>query len=314
MFIITVTLNPALDQTVTLEKLTVGAVHRASSVEQHAGGKGVNVSSCLADWGVPTLAAGFLGRNNAAIFENFLLKKGIKDRFFRLNGDTRTNIKIVDATGTTDLNLPGVKLADDDGQKLERMLLDGVFAATTGTAILAGSLPPNCPTDIYRKLLTGLKKRGCRVFLDADGAALQAALAGDVLPDCIKPNEREFAEWAGGEALSRAEMIAAADRLRGRGLGLVVISLGADGALFIGDEIIHAAGTLDRITSTVGAGDAMMAGIAAAENEGGNLERVARLGTAFSLAKLGLSGANLPEKAAVENIARQVRIEKIKRG
>jgi 1-phosphofructokinase len=168
--------------------------------------------------------------------------------------------------------------------------------------------------EFYRTLTGILKRRnpGCRVFLDADGDALSLALAGDILPDCIKPNEEEFSRWMGHELQSAGKMIDAARELNRRGLPLVVISRGSKGALYIkADEVISARGDTDKITSTVGAGDAMMAGIAAAFAEGADLERIARLSSAFALAKLGQEGPNLPSREIVEKLARSVKIEHI---
>ena len=113
--IVTVTLNPAIDQTITVEHLRLGSVQRAQAVQFNAGGKGVNVASCLADWGMPVVAAGILGAANAAPFEALFAAKGIADRFIRAPGETRTNIKIADVvTGTTtDINLPGLTFDDE---------------------------------------------------------------------------------------------------------------------------------------------------------------------------------------------------------
>ncbi|PNB43163.1 1-phosphofructokinase, partial [Pseudomonas sp. FW305-130] len=80
----------------------------AHTVRQNAGGKGVNVASCLADWGVPVTAHGLLGSDNAAPFDALFAEKLIEDRFIRIAGSTRVNLKIVDAEGTTDINLDGI--------------------------------------------------------------------------------------------------------------------------------------------------------------------------------------------------------------
>ena len=107
MRIATVTFNPAIDQTITLDRLIPGEVHRARSVRQDAGGKGVNVASCLADWGASVSVFGLLGQDNATLFETLFEQKAIDDRFVRVGGDTRVNMKIVDDTDTTDINMSG---------------------------------------------------------------------------------------------------------------------------------------------------------------------------------------------------------------
>jgi 1-phosphofructokinase len=306
MRVLTVTPNPALDQTVTLDRLVPGAVHRARDVRQDAGGKGVNVASCLADWGVPVTAAGLLGADNAAPFEALFAAKGIADGFLRVPGATRINLKLVDAMGTTDVNMGGMSV--DAGHAAA--LVEAVAAQAADLAVLSGSLPPGCPGDLYAALVARLRAAGVRVLLDTSGAPLAAALAGAVLPQVVKPNRDELAEWHGAPLPDRAAVVRVARDLHGRGVELVVVSLGGDGALFLSGEGAFAAkGRAGTIASTVGAGDAMVAGIAAALAEGAGLERIARLATAFAVAKLGLAGPHLPGRTAVEAIAADVEIE-----
>jgi 1-phosphofructokinase len=251
-----------------------------------------------------------LGKDNAEIFERLFSSKGMGDGFLRVAGETRVNIKLVDERDTTDVNLPGFGVRPEDFAGLEAKVRG---SAGVSTAILSGSLPAGCPGDAYAILTAGLKARGARVLLDADGDALAAALAGKIMPECIKPNGVEFAQWLGRPApLSNNAMIAEAQELLKRGMGLVVISLGAEGALFIGGEgVLHAAGHVEHVHSTVGAGDAMMAGIAATLEEGASLERIARVATAFSVVKLGLAGANIGSRDAVEKAARDVVITRV---
>ena len=106
--VLTITLNPALDQTVTLARLRLGEVHRPSESRIDAAGKGVNVASCLADWGVSACVTGLLGAGNTQAFDRLFAAKGIADSFVRRPGNARTNVKLLDieAADTTDLNLP----------------------------------------------------------------------------------------------------------------------------------------------------------------------------------------------------------------
>src|ERR1700712_3035754 len=160
---LTVTLNPAIDQTVHLAELVPGTVHRASHAEQHAGGKGVNVAGCLADWRSagepPVIATGFLGEINAPTFQSFFDRKGITDCFIRLPGQTRRNIKLLDETtgDTTDINLPGLA-----PQAANLDALRAVLDAQThrgATVVLSGSLPPGLPATTYRDLVGQLNGR-----------------------------------------------------------------------------------------------------------------------------------------------------------
>lgn len=303
--VLTLTLNPAIDETVMLDALRPGEVNLARGMRRDAGGKGVNVARCLADWGVPVVATGLLGARNAAIFERLFDARGIGDRFRRLDGDTRTNIKLVHDGLTTDINLPGLAPAPADLDALRATLLEA--AGEAALVALSGSLPAGVPVDFYATLGRELAARGARVVLDTSGAALAAALAGPAgLPFCVKPNRAELEAWAGRSLASPAALIDAAARLRGRGVRLVAVSLGAEGALFVSAEgTLHAQlAALPRESatgSTVGAGDAMVAGICAALGEGADLDGIARLATAFAVTHL--AGARLADRAAVAQLA-----------
>lgn len=307
---VTLSLNPAIDQTVELDALRPGAVNLARGATRHAGGKGINVAACLADWGVPVVAAGLLGEANDTPFSELFAARGIKDRCIRIPGETRTNIKLLDlgSGATTDINLPGTAPSE--------AALDAALAALHAAirpgciAVLAGSLPPGLPPGTYAELVALLAEQGARVVVDASGAALSAVLAAEVLPHAIKPNRHELEAWAGHPLPDRAALLAAARGLVGRGIALVAVSLGAEGAIFVTAQaavMVHPPAV--AVTSSVGAGDAMVAGIAAGLGEGLPLAALARRAAAFAAAKLQRIGAQLPGRAAVEAIAAGIRVE-----
>jgi 1-phosphofructokinase len=332
MSVITVTLNPAIDETVVLDKLQPGHVHRASGAEFHAGGKGVNVASCLADYGIPAIATGILGAGNADVFESLFAAKNITDKFTRVPGLTRTNIKLAHDGDTTDINLPGLTINEATTAKLRAAILSlatqppahapspvmpakaGIhdFPATPDAAnlvLLAGSVPAGISETIYAELTKTLTTAGARVVLDTSGAPLTAALTAKHLPYCIKPNRSELESFAGRALPANADLIAVAKSLNASGIALVIISLGAEGSLYVtGEKILHASLPAIRAASTVGAGDAMVAGIIAALQSGADLEAIARLATAFAAAKLTQPGPNLPDQKTVNNLAEQVKI------
>ncbi len=310
MTALTVTLNPAIDQTVLLGHLRPGHVHRAQGVSFNAGGKGVNVASCLADWGDKVSATGFLGQNNTRHFETLFMTKLIGDAFIRIPGETRTNIKLSHDGDTTDINLPGLI---PTAEELQALLARIGTLATTGTlALLAGSLPGGVDESFYATLTETLAQRGARVLLDTSGAPLQAALTGAVLPFCLKPNRAELEQLVGHALPDDTAVIGAARGLISRGVQLVVVSLGEDGALFVTqDQMLRASLPVVRAASTVGAGDAMVAGIMAALREEAGLERIARLATAFAAGKLTLAGPNLPPRGDIEALSANVQIQNI---
>jgi len=307
--VVAVSLNPALDQTVMLDRLTPGAVQRAQWARVDAGGKAVNVAACLGDWDVEVAVAGVLGADNAAPFEHLFAAKGIEDRCVRLPGATRTNIKLVDEarSETTDINLPGLAV-DDDALRVVRRNLRALCRPGSW-AVLSGSLPAGLRNEVYAELLAELAEQGVRSVLDTSGAPLAAALDAPAahLPYAVKPNWHELEAWAGRALRDTADVLEAARGLRQRGIALVVVSLGAEGALFVqGDAVLHARPPAVHQSSTVGAGDAMVAGLTAAQLAGADLEATARLATAFATAKLGRAGASLPSREHVLSLAAAV--------
>ncbi|MDB5969161.1 MAG: Phosphofructokinase [Hydrocarboniphaga sp.] len=311
--VVTVTLNPAIDQTVILDALQLGAVNRARSARVDAGGKGVNVASCLADWGVATAVTGLLGRANASVFEALFDAKRIDDRCLRLSGETRTNIKLVGKDGTTtDINLPGLNANAGDLIAVGRAL--GDLCAPGVLAVLSGSLPSGLPEDSYVELLKIVAANEARAVLDTSGAPLSTALAApkSAMPYAVKPNRQELEAWAERRLADTADLLAAAQELRALGIALVVVSLGTEGALFVSDAgALLARAPVIETSSTVGAGDAMVAGLSAALLDNADLETTARLATAFAAAKLGLPGPNLPDRRRVNELAAATKIRGI---
>ncbi|AUH50436.1 1-phosphofructokinase [Chromobacterium sp. ATCC 53434] len=304
----TVTANPALDQTVTLDALAPGRVNLARDVRLNAGGKGVNVAACLADWGLPADVHGLLGRDNAAPFERLFADKGIVDRMLRLDGSTRTNIKLAELGNgdTTDINLPGIAAGETELAALSAGLA-GIAAGDI--AVLAGSLPPGLPVDAWARLCVRLKRQGVWVLLDSSGPPLAAALANPpaALPDCVKPNRDELAQWAGQELAGLPDVVDCARQLQRRGVARVVVSLGEQGALLVdANAALLASLPPQRPLSTVGAGDALVAGLAAARRQGLDAADSLRLAVAFAAAKLQRVGPQLPPPDDVRELAAAV--------
>lgn len=311
--IVTVTLNPAIDMTIALDRLERGRVNVGRSVTHQAGGKGVNVAGCLADWQVPVVATGLLGDANAELFEALFARKGVVDGFCRVPGSNRTNIKISDAADgqTTDINLPGITATPADVQAVSKRI-DGV-SDVAGVA-LCGSLPGGLPDDTYVQLLTGLNRRGVRTVLDTSGAPLAQALAAprDALPTAIKPNRHELELWVGAPLPALLDVVEAARIIHANGVAQVIVSLGEEGALFVTAEGTWQASLPPvRATSTVGAGDAMVAGWLAGWHAGASTEDTARLSVAFAACKLQRLGPHLPPAAQVRERATAVRMQRV---
>lgn len=316
--VVTVTINPAIDQTISIPNFTAGTVNRVRESQMHAGGKGINVAAFLADFGERATATGFLGRANDELFRRLFSEKGIVDRCVRIAGATRIGVKIADTAlrQTTDINFPGQTPEPADIARLFAIL--GELATEHEWFVLSGSIPAGVPADIYAqmiRLLAGAPAgRAPKVVLDTSGEALrQAVLAG---PWLIKPNIDELAELVAERPATAADIVRVARVLMQRhGIASVVVSMGKAGAVFVkGAEAIWATPPAVEVQSTVGAGDAMVAGIVAGKLAGLPLAECARLATAFSVAAIGRIGSGLPSLAAVEAARARVAIRPISDG
>lgn len=344
--VVTVTVNPALDQTVRVASLVLGGVNRAESLEFHPGGKGVNVAGCLADYGVATIATGLLGAEDAAPFEALFAAKHIDDQFVRIAARTRINVKLVDTAHdeTTDINLTAAPPGSADLSLLQARVVG--LAKPGRWFVLAGSLPQGVSPAFYGQLTRTLRQAGARVALDTSGAPLAASLATDdpgALPDLIKPNHAELEALLGRTLPDDDAVLDAARTLAARGIRYVAVSLGARGALGVaraahdahphdstaagaatdpvrsarpadmsftsGYRGFRAAPPSVPVASTVGAGDAFVAGLIASLIEGRAWDDCGRRASAFAAAKLGRVGPHLPERAALDALAARVRIE-----
>ncbi len=305
MRVATVTLNPAIDMTTRVDEFRPNHVNRSQSVQFNAGGKGVNVAAILADYGIDTVVTGFLGDQNATLFENLFAEKGIADHFIRLNGYTRTNVKIIDVAQqqTTDVNMAG--LVPNSTEITQLLTTINQLAATCDWFVLAGNIPATIPSDIYATIIKQLKTHDCRVVLDTSRAALSASITAS--PDIVKPNQEELGEIIGRTLLSEADTFNAAQQLLTYGIDLAVVSLGGDGAIFVENgQAIHAQPPSVTVQSTVGAGDAMVAGIVAGQAQNLSLAETARLATAFAAAAITRIGSHLPSAGVLQSYIDQV--------
>jgi len=307
---VTVTANPAADHTVWIPGFRAGEVNRVVRDELSPGGKGVNVAAFLAAAGLSVAATGFLGTENAGLFERFFDETGIAPCFVPVAGATRTGIKIVDAQAgaTTDLNFPGFEVGEEQLRALETRVAE--LTAPGRWVVLAGSLPPGAPPATYRRLAEAVHGGGGLVAVDTSGPALEETLRAQ--PDLVKPNRAELEELAGGALPDRAALRGAAAALAGDGPSTIVVSDGAEGALFLRHgEAVFATPPPVQVASTVGAGDAMVAGTIVAILRGVALGELAALATAFSAVAISRVGPHL-DVAAAEKAAAAVALEDLR--
>ncbi|WP_434648975.1 1-phosphofructokinase [Pseudomonas sp. D1-2] len=304
--ILTLTLNPALDLTVELARLEPGQVNRSDAMHAHAAGKGVNVAQVLADLGHTLTVSGFLGEDNAQVFETLFIQRGFVDAFIRVPGETRSNIKLAEQDGRiTDLNGPG-PVVDEAAQQalLERL---EQIAPGHDAVVVAGSMPRGVSAQWLQALIMRLKQLGLNVALDTSGEALRVALAAG--PWLIKPNTEELADALGCDVVTEVAQAQAAQRLHAQGVEHVVISHGADGVnWFSVGSALHASPPKVTVASTVGAGDSLLAGMLHGLLAAHAPEQTLRTATAIAAMAVTQIGFGIHDTALLASLEQGVRV------
>ena len=303
--IFTVTLNPAMDKTVVIERFAPDAVNRVQQMRTDPGGKGVNVSKVIARLGGESVALALAAGRTGEAIGDALREMGIGTDFLYGPGETRTNLKIVDPAlhQNTDINEPGPQAAQALLDRLLRRLTPGDIV------VLAGSLPRGLSADTYAVWTRACRAAGARVFLDADGEALALGTAAG--PELIKPNGDELARLTGRDLRTHAEIAQAARALIVRGVERVVVSLGAEGALFVdAASVTYGPGIPVPVGSTVGAGDSVVAALALAAARGMTQEETMRLAMAAGAANVMCSGTQPASREDVEALLPRVTLVK----
>jgi 1-phosphofructokinase len=285
---VTVTANPSVDRTVEVAELVRGGLHRASAVHVHPGGKGINVARALVRNGLKARAVvpagGVEGEHLIALLDDYSID------VIRVPalGPVRSNISVIEPDATvTKVNEAGAQLSAEETQAFSDAVLDNV--ADASWVVVAGSLPPGMTDEFYADLIRLLGPSGAKVVVDTSGPALRAAVKAG--PTLIKPNLEELEEAVGRPLWTLRDVVDAAEELRALGAGAVLASLGSKGAVLVeADGVWHAEAPVDA-RSTVGAGDAMLAGFLSAGGEGvGALSA----GVAWGAAAVSLPGSTMP--------------------
>jgi len=308
--IVTVTPNPSIDRTVTLSApLTRGAVHRVSSVTSEPGGKGVNVARALTLAGLDAVAVLPAPANDPLLAA--LTVAAVPFRCVPTSGSVRTNLAITEHDGTTTkLNEPGAALDAASLDALTRSV--AASAQSAAWVVLSGSLPPGVPDHWYADVVALLEPYPCRVAIDTSDGPLAALVESfdRATPDLIKPNAEELAGVLGysPQALEAAvaqgdpePVVSAARQLVDRGVRAVLATLGAAGAVLVDETGSWMAAPPPIVArSTVGAGDASLAGYIRADVGGAVPPQRLQMAVAYGSAAAALPGSALPTPTQVD--------------
>ncbi len=305
--IITVTMNPAIDKTVETDTFFHGGLNRIEQPVADAGGKGINVSKTIKAIGGKSLATGFLGTKGSEIILDCLQGEGIEQDFVLVDGVTRTNLKIMEKDGTlTEINEQGMTVSEEKQQELIDKLES--YAKEDVLFLLAGSIPKGVDQNIYARIIEKVRPKGAKVFVDADGPLLAEAIKA--VPDIIKPNHQELAEYfkLQGE-VSEEKLVASGKRLLEKGIKTIAISRGSKGAIFLhaaSGQVICCEALAVEVHSAVGAGDAMAAALAYAEEEKLTWKESIRLAMAVSAGAVTTIGTKPPERSVIDELSDRV--------
>jgi 1-phosphofructokinase len=306
--IVTVTPSPALDRTIRVDRLDIGGIARVRDVREDPGGKGVNVSRVLNQFGWPTTALGFIGGSIGGRLEEELRRYGIVTDFVSVGGETRVNLTLTDGERELKVNDAGPPV----DSRAVGALIEKVRSHARGSqaVVLAGSLPPGAGEELYAELVEVVRQEGARPVLDAEGAPLRLGVAAR--PFLVKPNLREAEILLGRSLSTEADICQAARSLGDRGIEVVVISLGGSGALMAhSGRVWMAEIPLTKTVSTVGAGDSLLAYLLMAILGGVDPASSLLRATAAGLASTSLPGSQLCTPAEVDRMIPLVRTREL---
>jgi 1-phosphofructokinase family hexose kinase len=305
--IVTVTLNPAVDRTYFIKDFVWNRTIRASQSVLGMGGKATDASWVLGELGYANLALGFAAGDTGRLMEKMLRQRGCKTDFVRVEGDTRTNIVIAgsEGRGQSTLTEPGLQIESRYMEKFRKKFSASLQKASC--VLIGGSLPPGLDTSIYTGLVKQARLAGLPVVFDASGLGLKAGMEGR--PTIAKPNIDEIAELYGRPVTTIEEAYKAGRELQDKYGAALVITLGSEGALAVLPGRAYRIPVLKiPVTSTAGAGDAVLAGLAAALSQGKPIEDGLRLGFAAAAAVCLMPATADCRKADVERLLPQIEL------
>jgi 6-phosphofructokinase 2 len=308
--IATVTLNPSLDRTVTVEELVMDEANRWTSLRRDPGGKGINVSRVIHELGGETIAYGFIGGIDGETLKHLLQQQAVPFDFTPIKGEIRSNFIIADLATyhQTRIDAPGPHIMRHELQKLVQKVKH--ISPKPDYLVFAGSVPPAVPADIYRQLIEAAKHNGIKTVLDSDNKWLKEGIKAK--PNVIKPNVHEAEELLDKHLRSETAIVKALKLLVDSGIEVAVISRGKEGLIAAnGEKVVKAIPPQVEVRSTVGAGDSTIAGLVLKLNEGLDIDEACRWAIAAGTAATLTPGTELCRREDVERLLSKVKIKRL---
>jgi len=311
--ILTVTLNAAIDRTVAVPNFRLGQRHRAVDARTMAGGKGVNIARALRCLGRPVIAAGLAGGAPGSRLLEQLRDESVLTAFTRIKGETRTNLAVIDPTTgeQTEINDRGPEVSADELDAFVEKLL--YLARGASICVLAGSVPPGAPEDIYARLIGELRAIGVLTILDCDGEPMRAGLRAE--PAVVAPNVGEAEEAVGHEFNDDDDLSLGVSELLQMGAAEAIIT-SESGCVAIVGEGIERRRFEARIeplepVATVGSGDCFLAGYVAARYENATPSDCLAFGVACGAESTQHFGAGTLDRREVERLVSRVEVRAV---
>jgi len=311
--ILTVTLNTAIDRTVAVPNFRLGQRHRAVESRTVAGGKGVNIARALRLLGKPVIATGLAGGSTGAAALERLGAESILHAFTSIAGESRTNLAFVDPTSgeQTEINERGPEVDQADIDRFVDKLL--YLAQGASICVLAGSIPPGAPIDVYGRLITELGARGVLCVLDTDGEPMRAGLRAG--PAVVAPNISEAEEVVGHEFNDADDYAAGLAGLLEMGAGEAIITseVGCVAILGSGGERRSYEARIEQLepVAPVGSGDSFLAGYVAARYDGASPRDCLAFGVACGAESTQHFGAGTLDRREVERLTGRVEVTEL---
>jgi 1-phosphofructokinase family hexose kinase len=279
--IVTVTPNTGIDYTLAVPSLQINKTIRSSANAWGMGGKASDAAWILGKLQVPVLALGFAAGMTGEKMEHMLLEHGVETDFVWVDGETRLNIILVCTDGSGQSTFTSTSLIISPEHAEELLVRYAAALDRASCVVLGGTLPSDVPLSLYPDMIAQARARNIPVIFDASGPALPAGLKAR--PSLIKPNQDELSFLLGFTPASFDEVFRAARRLQKDYRTDVIVTLGSEGAFaFFGEETYHLPPVSVPITSSAGAGDGVLAGMALAYSRQEPLENGLRYGFALA--------------------------------
>ena len=308
--IVTVTLNPAIDRSLTVPCFEVGKTNRGEVRQTDAGGKGINVAKAVKQFGAAVCALGFVAGSNGHFILEALAAIGIPEDFTNVPGETRINLKILDPVykTETELNEPGFQVLPEHLEAMKQKIRE--YGPRSDVMVFSGSLPRGAPPETFAELITIARALGAKCMLDTAGPALRLGL--EAKPLLLKPNRAEVEGLLQVPLSTRRDVAEAGRKLIEMGAEEVVISLGGDGAIAATrQDLLSARPPALAPRSSVGAGDAMVAALAYGEVKHLSFRESFRLAMAASAAAVTMEGSKVADLALIQSLIPLVQMEDV---